>query len=213
MACFWFCHVGVLRVQMHSWLCVCFMQSHFCRQIKPLQGSHGYRWRAADYGRKLSTHDSGNFVGRKHINTYDEGIVWIKYSKLTSFKIHAQYLCWTDGGEILSGDGNISETPFTFFQPTPVVQPYFDNPPPGYYPPSSPYGPVPGAPINHHTTTTVIINQPSPMTVAGPRLWSSDLCSCCDDMGICEYLSFQEFSSAVCFFRTAVHSISLFLLI
>ncbi|PVD32688.1 hypothetical protein C0Q70_08133 [Pomacea canaliculata] len=69
-------------------------------------------------------------------------------------------------------------------QPTPVVQPYFDNPPPGYYPPSSPYGPVPGAPINHHTTTTVIINQPSPMTVAGPRLWSSDLCSCCDDMGI-----------------------------
>lgn len=70
-------------------------------------------------------------------------------------------------------------------QPTPVVQPYFDNPPPGYYPPSSPYGPVPGAPINHHTTTTVIINQPSPMTVAGPRLWSSDLCSCCDDMGIC----------------------------
>lgn len=75
--------------------------------------------------------------------------------------------------------------------------------PPAYAPPLAPppgtvsgpmhvqmTGPVAGAampPPQPSTNTTVIINQPAPMTPmnVGPRSWSSGVCSCCDDMGTC----------------------------
>lgn len=63
-------------------------------------------------------------------------------------------------------------------------------------PMAGPYGPMEGAmdpymsnipPPSHssqQSSTTVIINQMMP-TNTGPRIWSSSVCSCCDDMGSC----------------------------
>ncbi|CAG5118311.1 unnamed protein product [Candidula unifasciata] len=48
--------------------------------------------------------------------------------------------------------------------------------------PGNPYGPG-SQQASHHTNTTVIIQQPA--AAVGVRDWSTGLCNCCDDVGIC----------------------------
>ena len=68
------------------------------------------------------------------------------------------------------------------------------NPPPKPNPPPQPMGSVYPAPVHqqptgamHNTNTTVVIQQqPAAVVVRGPREWSSGLCACFDDCGVCK---------------------------
>ena len=75
-------------------------------------------------------------------------------------------------------------------QPYPPPQPG----PPGY--PQQPMQPYPPAPmqqqpsssmLNTTNTTVVIQQQPSAIVVQGPRDWSSGICACFDDCGVCKW--------------------------
>ena len=83
----------------------------------------------------------------------------------------------------------------------PPQQPQEGYPPPqpqGGYPPQQPQGGYmpqyphqPIYPTSHQsssTNTTVVIQQPqAQLVVQGPRDWSTGLCSCFDDCGVCKY--------------------------
>ena len=86
----------------------------------------------------------------------------------------------------------------------PPQQPQEGYPPPqpqGGYPPQQPQQPQGGYmpqyphqpiyPTSHQsssTNTTVVIQQPqTQLVIQGPRDWSTGLCSCFDDCGVCKY--------------------------
>ncbi|CAB3988131.1 Hypothetical predicted protein [Paramuricea clavata] len=92
-----------------------------------------------------------------------------------------------------------SEGVFPFPQPSGGAYPP-SQPSKGAYPPPQPSGggyPPPGAytsfpvqqqPTNtvHNTNTTVVIQQqPAAMVVQGPRGWSTGMCACFDECGVC----------------------------
>ena len=68
------------------------------------------------------------------------------------------------------------------------------QPQPGHYPPPQPMAsgyppPVQHQPTTtmHNTSTTVVIQQqPAAVVVQGPRGWSSGICACFEDCGVCK---------------------------
>ena len=58
----------------------------------------------------------------------------------------------------------------------------------GSYPQQGNYPPtIEAQPTSSHTTTTVVVSQPPMIALPqGPRQWSTDLCGCCDDCGVCK---------------------------
>ena len=74
------------------------------------------------------------------------------------------------------------------------VHPANPPPQPDPYPPPQPMGIAYPSPVHqqptstmHNTNTTVLIQQqPLAVVVTGPREWSSGVCACFDDCGVCK---------------------------
>ena len=72
--------------------------------------------------------------------------------------------------------------------PPPYSQPGMGHVQPMY--PSPMQQPMPQQPMPTHTNTTVVIQQqPAQVVVQGPRAWSTGLCSCFDDCGVCKFVN------------------------
>ena len=82
--------------------------------------------------------------------------------------------------------------------PPPYSQPGMGPAPPmqqqPMYPPPM-QQPMPQQPTHMHSsnsnTTVVIQQQPQQLIIQGPRAWSTDICSCFDDCGVCKCVNFS----------------------